>query len=67
MLHSKGLFLSMLNTKARELNAHVSVIKVPSSVLTYRVHYIAFLGDNPGNPYLNSEKKTSVRKERDLS
>lgn len=35
MLHSKVLFLSSLNIKARELKAHVFVIEVPGSALSW--------------------------------
>lgn len=35
MLHGKGLFPPSLNTKATEVKAHVFVIEVPGSVLSW--------------------------------
>lgn len=35
MLNNTGFFLSSLNIKAKELKAHVFVIEVPGSVLTW--------------------------------
>lgn len=68
-MNNKGFFLSSLNIKARELKAHVFVIDVPGSVLTWdldMVQYIELLGDNyckvfseAVNLYTTSGKKKS--------